>query len=156
MKHILISCVLSLGALACGKAESSPAPSPAAPAKAVSPLVQAYDVVREALASDDLAAAQAKAKDLEKAADKHAPLAAAASKVSAMADIEDARKAFGDVSKALLEVIKAEPAVGEGLIAYRCPMAQGYPKWVQTGPPMRNPYMGKKMLECGSKAELTP
>jgi len=154
--------VMAAALIGCGKSEAGPGarsegPAPKTATPAVAPLVAAYDEVREALASDDLATAQAKARSLAKGPAEGQPaMAAALGKLSAMADIEDARQAFGDLSKALLEAMKAEPKLAENAIAYRCPMAQGYQKWVQAGPPMRNPYMGKKMLECGSKADLTP
>jgi hypothetical protein len=35
-------------------------------------------------------------------------------------------------------------------------MAEGYQKWVQVSSEMANPYMGKKMLKCGSEATWIP
>ncbi|MFO0748559.1 MAG: DUF3347 domain-containing protein [Myxococcota bacterium] len=155
---------LCLGlAPACGKAESG-GPGGAAGGKAsdgapvkVAPVIAAYDVVREALASDDVAAAKAAAAKLAAAAKDEAPkLVALAQATADAASIEDVRKAFGELSKGLFETIKEKPALGEGLIAFRCPMTETYQKWVQLGRPLRNPYMGSKMLECGSKADMTP
>ncbi|MCC6623586.1 MAG: DUF3347 domain-containing protein [Deltaproteobacteria bacterium] len=157
-----------LAVAACGKGEQTTAAptTPAAPAPAATPaaapLVVAYDEVREALAKDDLKDAQARAKALGEGAGKdHPAMVAAVGKLTAMADIEDARQAFGDLSKALLEVLAKDAKLAEGVIAFRCPMALGYQKWAQIAPKegkaaMRNPYMGQKMLECGSKVDLTP
>ena len=36
---------------------------------------------------------------------------------------------------------------------FACPMVQIYQKWVQREEKMATPYMGKKMLECGSANE---
>lgn len=166
---IVASSLLTLGlTAACGKADpgagrgavaatgAEPAPAPA-PANAA-PVLVAYDVVREALASDNLDAAKAGASKLADVAKADQPkLATAASQaVEKGANIDAFRTAFGEVSRALLEAIAAKPELGKDLLAFRCPMAEGYQKWVQFSKPMRNPYMGSKMLECGSKADLTP
>ena len=158
--RVIVILTTGLLAMACGKTETTSAATTAAADPAAktghAALVLAYDAVREGLAIDDLKVAQAAAKALAEAHKAVAPVAAAANKLAAMATIEDARMAFGDLSKALLEAMKADAKLADNVIAYRCPMAEGYQKWVQLGAPMRNPYMGQKMLECGSKADLTP
>jgi len=131
-------------------------------------VITAYTAVRAALARDDLGAARKAAPTLAKKVRAAAPqwptqdkascdaLAAAADKVVAATEIEAARIEFGAMSKALLTWIAAEGSLQHGLIAYRCPMAKGYQKWVQTGDAMANPYMGAKMLQCGGKTALVP
>ena len=131
-------------------------------------VIAAYANVRAAFAADNLAgarkAAPAVAQKVRAAAaqwpatDKAScdALAAAADKVTAATEIEAARLEFGAMSKALLTLVAAEGSLQHGLIAYRCPMAKGYQKWVQTGDAMANPYMGAKMLQCGGKTPLVP
>jgi len=151
--------VLAIGITsACGKAEApTPAPAAEAPKKPLVPLVKAYDDLREALAEDKLDAARAAAAKLVDVAKADQPkLSEQADAAAKAADIAAARKAFGEVSRALLTAIQATPALGEGLIAFRCPMTETYQKWVQASRPLRNPYMGQEMLECGSKATLEP
>ena len=53
---------------------------------------------------------------------------------------------------------------GPGLEVNFCPMAPGMlgaagergAPWIQVGPELRNPYMGERMLECGSALEPIP
>ncbi len=128
----------------------------------------AYDTVRAALAADDLAAAKKGAAALQAAAKKAAEgvghpakhnlhaLAAAAGKIAAAGDLPAARAAFGDASRAVLELVAADAALSKRVITYRCGMTKTYKKWVQLSGPMANPYMGQKMLHCGSKVPAQP
>lgn len=132
-------------------------------------VISAYATVRAALAADNLSEAKAKAPALASAAkaavpvwagtttgDQLAPLATAAEAVATAADIRAARFAFGDASKALITAIAPEPSLQVGLVAYRCPMAKTYQKWLQTGDAMGNPYWGAEMLTCGAKVPIKP
>jgi Cu(I)/Ag(I) efflux system membrane fusion protein len=68
-------------------------------------------------------------------------------------DASAVRKAFGEVSQALIGLLTAEPALQKGLHVFECPMAQGYKQWVQPNEKLENPYMGKSMLECGTPGQ---
>lgn len=173
-KHALLSSLaLTLGFVACSKAEE-PAAAPA-PAKAeaaaesapqVEPVFAAYERARAQLA-DDQADVAAVAGELEKAARDAAAGAPAKAKphLEALAgaakqlgttsggDIEAIRLAYGDVSKHLVALVAAYPALGEKRHVFECPMAKGYQKWVQVEEEMANPYMGKAMLACGMKSK---
>ena len=170
---LVLALTTALAASACGGAKgtadsgaaaaTTAAPTTAAPGPTAAsrpPVLAAYDVVRAALADDNLAAAKTAAEAFAKVATSEAPplaaLGDAATALAQTADIAAARAAFGTLSKALLELLQDKAPWREGLIAFRCPMAKGYQKWVQFQRPMQNPYMGKEMLECGSKVELTP
>jgi hypothetical protein len=61
------------------------------------------------------------------------------------------RRAFGDVSQAVVALLNAEPALREGRHIFECSMAQGYKKCVQTTERISNPSIGTKMPGCGSK-----
>jgi membrane fusion protein, copper/silver efflux system len=127
-----------------------------------------YESIRASLAKDDIGAATAGAKSLESSARSAAAeatgaakqqwteVAKAAARLSALPkdDADAVRKAFGNVSEALILLLKADTELAEGLFVFECPMAQGYDKWVQPAPKLENPYMGTKMLECGSKSTL--
>ena len=171
VSSLVLSLTTCLITSACGGAKGTPdavaaaataatnaTPGPTATARP--PVLAAYDVVRAALADDNLAAAKTAAEAFAKAATSEAPplaaLGDAATAIAQTADIAAARAAFGTASKALLELLQEKAPWREGLIAFRCPMAKGYQKWIQFQRPMQNPYMGKEMLECGSKVELTP
>lgn len=131
--------------------------------------VKAYEVVRLALAADDLAAAKkgaaafagvvkAQASSSKSGSDKAAyvGMETAAKKLASTKDFASARLAFGDLSKHIISYLSGVPTRSKGLTAYQCPMAKGYKKWVQTDAKMANPYMGKKMLMCGGKTSFSP
>ena len=128
-----------------------------------------YEALRAALADDNAAGAVADLDVLRTAvaalvADKAAGaadldkgvvgLTAAASTKDAagavVVDIKAVRLAFGELSRGVVAVVAADPALQAGRFLFECPMARGYQRWVQSTPAMMNPYMGKRMLECGS------
>jgi hypothetical protein len=133
-------------------------------------LLGRYETVRAALANDDvssvgpaLAELQAAAGALtqEKAAyardvDKGVrALVAASQGVSASGvDWKAWRLAFGELSRGVVAMVVAEPALQQGRFLFECPMARGYQRWVQTSAQMMNPYMGHRMLECGSAVDV--
>jgi Cu(I)/Ag(I) efflux system membrane fusion protein len=65
-------------------------------------------------------------------------------------DTKAVRLAFGELSRGVVAVVAADNALQTGRFLFECPMARGYQRWVQTAPAMMNPYMGKRMLDCGS------
>ncbi|HEX2163962.1 MAG TPA: efflux RND transporter periplasmic adaptor subunit, partial [Thermoanaerobaculia bacterium] len=63
------------------------------------------------------------------------------------------RQAFGEVSRFVMPLVGADPAlVAElELWPYLCPMVEdGFGEWFQPGDEMANPYMGEEMLTCGT------
>jgi Cu(I)/Ag(I) efflux system membrane fusion protein len=147
--------------------------SPAAPAAAadvttsVVQALSAYERIRALLAGDQTAGVDAAAADVARTArqaaskssgEQKAPLdtlarAADALQAKSGASIDEIRKAFGELSRAVVALLVASPELRKGHHIFECPMAEGYKKWVQLKEPIENPYMGKKMLECGSKSE---
>ena len=84
---------------------------------------------------------------------------ASAGQLGNAADLASARQAFLPFSMAAVEFIKAartqEPF--KTVKVYKCPMAPkpgqtGY--WIQLQGPLRNPFYGSEMIDCGS--EVTP
>ncbi|MGA2051820.1 MAG: hypothetical protein ABSH19_00770 [Opitutales bacterium] len=73
-------------------------------------------------------------------------------------DLTHARSAYVKVSDALAQVVlqarAGDPDLAKVMIYY-CPMttdpANG--KWVQSAAPLRNPFWGKDMLDCGSEVK---
>ena len=66
-----------------------------------------------------------------------------------------ARAAFGEVSRFLIAVVGADPALASGLHVFSCPMEEGFNKWLQPTEEMANPFMGEEMLTCGSRDDWT-
>jgi Cu(I)/Ag(I) efflux system membrane fusion protein len=155
-----------------------PAPAaaalPALPDAAREALAGAFiaaDRLRAALAADDFAAFQAALPD---AAAKLAalpgqvpeegwrPLAAAvAMPLAEAADLRAARAAFHPLSERLADLALAARAAGAASSAwkiYECPMtarafddAPAKARWFQAGAPVRNPWYGAAMLDCGTE-----
>ena len=68
----------------------------------------------------------------------------------------EARDAFGEISRHLIALISAEPELASGHHVFECPMAKGYPKWVQQSESVSNPYLGQEMATCGVASEWRP
>jgi Cu(I)/Ag(I) efflux system membrane fusion protein len=78
--------------------------------------------------------------------------------------LQDARKAFFPFSKAVVEFARAlrrlEAGPARDVRLYTCPMTnrafEGAPRegfWVQLRPPLRNPFFGSEMLDCGTEIQ---
>lgn len=97
--------------------------------------------------ADGLAAVKGEARPaLDRAIDRARALAAAPS-------IEPARVAFAELSQALIDLLRRAPDLQTGRLVFRCPMATGYGKWIQTKAPLENPLFGSKMLTCGEASD---
>ena len=148
---------------------SNLAPTPVGPTEADTTAALAimapYEMCREKLATDTndvTECAQAIADAAGKKTDgvaadsmKEIATAAAALVKHPADDIEKLRLAFGEVSKPVEAMLTAIPAAAAKYKMYECPMAKGFKRWAQ---PMAegkvaiaNPYMGTKMLDCGSE-----
>ncbi|MDQ3262711.1 MAG: efflux RND transporter periplasmic adaptor subunit [Myxococcota bacterium] len=156
-------------------------PPPAPPTPAVSSLPDAalpplqlafsgYEQVRLALASDDFSQVAAPAQALAAAlAEAQAPLTGtpgtltllqgartAADHLGAAKDLATARTAFGELSRAMLPLSGADPRIAQGWSTFQCPMATGFDRWMQPDDQMANPYMGTRMLKCGTAVTAEP
>jgi Cu(I)/Ag(I) efflux system membrane fusion protein len=114
-----------------------------------------YEALRAALAADKLGQAPALAAKIaasaKAAGQKQMSSAALTIKTGQSAD--DTRRAFGELSKGLVALLVAHPKLAAGRHIFECPMAQGYQKWVQSAAKLENPYMGGRMLRCGSASK---
>jgi Cu(I)/Ag(I) efflux system membrane fusion protein len=71
-------------------------------------------------------------------------------------DMEGLRNAFKEVSMAFIEIGKQAriPSDSPSISVYRCPMAKA--NWLQVVGPVRNPYYGTEMIDCGGPVEALP
>ncbi len=138
--------------------------------KALSQLLTAADAISVSLAADNLpgfnAAAPAVVPALELMRtgfpEGHSWAAAieevrAATDLKPAADLDAARQQFLPFSAKLVDLIKAVRAQDSGSAAvklYVCPMAPKPGVWMQLKGPLRNPYFGAEMLDCGK--EIAP
>ena len=74
---------------------------------------------------------------------------AAAAELARAPDLAGAREAFRTLSKALITWAKHRRPGGMEMVW--CPMMRG--GWIQRAGPVRNPYHGLSMLECGEKID---
>jgi Cu(I)/Ag(I) efflux system membrane fusion protein len=139
-------------------------------------VLKAYFALSDALAKDAVQPVPERARALAEAAgalakraegEDKAELARTAERVKGAAeasplrlasDLGEARRGFGQVSKALTGLLADQGGaamLGEDLFAFECPMAGkfGYKRWLQGTAEMENPYMGQKMLKCGQQLE---
>ncbi len=124
-----------------------------------------YEALRAVLAGDRLDEVAAIATRFEtdgRAASVDAPVGVrahldaavlAAGRLKGAGSADDQRRIFGDISRAVVSLLSEQSALAKGRYVFQCPMAQGYQKWVQTTDGIENPYMGGRMLRCGSATE---
>ncbi len=151
----------------------NPKPAPALPpidlaapqAESVAKLVTVADAISAALAADSLQGYNEAAGKLSAAVGEAvgsldaghpwaSPLTALReqSELQPAADLATARKDFLPFSTAFVDfagALRQQAAAFNSLKIYRCPMAPGKGVWIQLKGPLRNPYYGEEMLECG-------
>ncbi len=129
--------------------------------------VAAAAAVSESLAADNLAAFNRAAAEVAPALEKLTqslppghPWLALLEKISrngklvSAGDLAEARKEFLPFSVAVSEFARTarqQSDALESLKLYRCPMAPQPGFWLQLEGPLRNPYFGSEMLDCGSE-----
>lgn len=150
---------------------------------ALAPMMAANDKIHAALAGDTTQGVTEAATTIAEAALAARPLVKDATLQALLADVEtrarhlghggdiDARRpggaglpagieamrlTYGDLSKPLVAIASAVPALRDGRHVFMCPMAKGYQKWLQAEPSLRNPYFGAKMLTCGEESTWAP
>ncbi|GEL69015.1 efflux RND transporter periplasmic adaptor subunit [Myxococcus virescens] len=129
---------------------------------------ESYEATRALLAQDTLEGLEARAGALKAALQQAAeatqghgtPLTAwlqqgadGAAQLASAKDAEAARQHFARVSEALIALASADPRLQEGWHVFECPMVEGVNQWLQREPKLENPYMGRRMLACGSASE---
>ena len=62
-------------------------------------------------------------------------------------DLKAARQAFKPLSTSLIKYLAQHKASKGVYHVVYCPMAEA--SWIQTGQEVKNPYLGKAMLDCG-------
>ncbi len=120
-------------------------------AAATGNLLKSYETVSVALANDDLEAAKAAAGDLVQNAktEENATLAEHADELAKSDSLDAAREHLKAMSNEAEKLAKDS----DQYHVMTCPMAEA--TWVQSGEKVMNPYMGKKMQQCGSMMEGT-
>lgn len=132
-------------------------------------LLASYENVRARLANDDVTGLGDDLQKLETAATQAASAATSAAAAQAAlrsiagaaktlrdvnkSNADEVRRTFGELSRHLVALLVLAPRLQSGRFVFQCPMAQGYQKWVQTKSQVNNPYMGTRMLTCGSASD---
>ena len=140
-------------------------------AKGIRELLDGYYGLSQALADDDLETARAQFALLAQAAEAlggeaeaagRTKLAGAALRIADGArnepspeDLREARTRFGRISRSLVQLLAengGQTLFGKNLFLFECGMAKvGYENWLWWSSEKLNPYMGKKMLDCGTQ-----
>ncbi len=143
---------------------ASPSPAPAAVIVDVKPtlpsaLVLATVDATSALAADDLPAyaklLPALTAAVHTAGAAHDTLMPLAQKLVPGPDLKAARDAFEPFSTAVADLVRSQPAAKRepGIKIFECPMTPtlGKARWLQRDTPMRNPFFGSEMPDCGNE-----
>lgn len=104
-----------------------------------------YVKLQEALAADNFAASTQAHKEVCEKSKNFVPEYKGCEKT--FKDIEEVRTSFRSLSD--LYIAKVDKENMKGLAKMYCPHAKAH--WIQKDGPLRNPYYGKSMLECGMK-----
>jgi len=114
-------------------------------------VLDSYTAVSTALSNDDLSTARKEASNLAEnaKADGDSEISRHAAELAECESLDAAREQFKAMSDEATTLAKGS----DKYHVMTCPMAKA--TWVQTGEKLMNPYMGKKMQQCGSmmKAE---
>ena len=136
-----------------------------APAQAQSELdaiARHYETARAALANDQGAPVPAAARQIAELAGSAEATGASARDLRGLrdsarrlasaspSDLAALRRAFAEVSRHFVAIVKRTPALARRLHLFHCPMAEGYGEWVQPTEEIQNPYMGQRMAMCGT------
>ncbi len=127
----------------------------------VSAILRDYERIRVTLADDRGAVAEPARRIASRAAAVRAPanqrsffasIATASRRLASTnsSDMPALRRAFGQLSEPLIELLKAHAGYARGQHLFHCPMADGYGGWIQPTDEIQNPYMGHRMLMCGT------
>ncbi len=160
---LILGALTLLFAAGCGSAdrgESGAAPD-------LAPALAHYEAIRGLLAADRMdgvpEAAQALSASLNDVRQgEPAPDSALAARLDAAArsaetlsktsELAQARKLFSPLSRDLVGLLQADPGARDDLHVFECPMVTDrFNKWIQPSAELQNPYMGTKMLKCGSE-----
>lgn len=120
----------------------------------VNAVYQHYIHLTTALTNSDMAEAKVAANAIEAGAkelDGGNSIASSASIITTASDIEVQRTAFAALSKDMETLIKKDGLSNGQLYVDFCPMALNDKgaTWITASKEIRNPYFGKKMMECG-------
>ncbi|MGM0575187.1 MAG: hypothetical protein ACQEXJ_05605 [Myxococcota bacterium] len=131
-------------------------------------LLDEYEALRENLAESDLAGAKRASSRLASSAKTMADacggpmkstldrLARDGTAFGAAPNPARAREVFGAISRGVLTVAEMRPHLVEGLRAYRCPLIEGYDRWLQRGGEPSNPYLAPTGPACAEPVEVAP
>lgn len=137
--------------------------------EAFTSLLQTVDAITSSLAADDLQRfnrvqaqwSEALQRALAAFPADHAwhPLLQriAGAPLSAAGDLGQAREQFLPFSSAVVEfvaIVREQDNRSAGLKIFRCPMAPKPGRWMQLQGPLRNPFFGDEMLECGTEVSV--
>jgi len=127
------------------------------PAETAAKLMEPYFGLQGSLAADDLAMAKISLREMMIVTGHSGPLPDKLHTMLAAESLEALRLPhFEDLSNALIAAAKADPDAFSGdLLRIHCPLAnnrQGA-DYLQSGEPVRNPYFGSAMLDCGEVKE---
>ncbi len=130
-------------------------------ARLVRRIVEAYDALRQQLATGDFEAAKLGAIDVGVRAAGgrgtiYLEMADAARKVTEQRTLAESRAAFSTLSQRLRGVVADTPVVAGQVHAFRCAQGAGSGIWLQLDDVPRNPYQGGEGPVCAQPIAVHP
>ena len=116
-------------------------------------VLEHYEGIQRALAADSMTGIPESARTIAKAIRSDAgntlpqTVAEEAEKLADAKDLKAARRAFKPLSASLIAWLEENQVESSGYQEAYCPMADA--NWLQREEKINNPYLGKKMLNCG-------
>ena len=153
MKHLSLLFSISLLASSfTAHAAETKKPDPQPLTKAEQSVYDAYLKIQTGLAADSVSAVKANATAIATAArtsakDFSADVAKQAETLANAKDIKAARAALKDLSTSMIKFLGDRKVAKGTYYEVFCPMVDA--SWLQVGKSIKNPYMGKAMLDCG-------
>ena len=153
MKHLPLLLSLSLLAFTlAAQAAETKKPEPQPLTRAEQSVYDAYLKIQTGLASDSVSVVKTNASAIAiavrtTAKDFSAEMAKQADTLANAKDIKGARAALKDLSTSMIKFLGDRKVAKGTYYEVFCPMVDA--SWLQVGKTIKNPYMGKAMLDCG-------
>lgn len=121
----------------------------------LSPLMRAYMDIKEALVEDNAKAAMEASEDMMNRDGMSEAMKGSLQEIAGTENLDQQRSHFSDLSEDIYKMAKNGNLENQPMYWKHCPMAKDNEgaNWLSMHEEVSNPYMGQKMLQCGSVKE---
>lgn len=121
----------------------------------IDPLMNSYLAIKNALVEDDAKAAEEASKKMMDMQGVNGAMKSSLKEIAGSENLKQQRNSFSELSNHIYKMAKGGEMKGMALYWKHCPMARNNEgaNWLSINKEISNPYMGQKMLKCGSVQE---